>query len=346
MTCINQEARDYRNPLCPQCSQPIEYIAAYIEQDETAGKQSGVQGSPESNKSWNVVGSEQNWSLPIIAARSLDAWGHMSKWLRSGELDIPEGMSEDEAQAFHSSTRLPSGESGILIDPGSKGNAAGDRWCMDHARKCIPLGREIEEKIRAKPLILNGVGKGSQQCTEDHKMPIAMRSSKGPVGGAYTTPVIPDSDVPALWGLDSLADLNAILDCGNRQLILPGDQESGGCALSLKPGAVVFDLKVSPSGHLILPVDKFEELPDDPSECPQVNLFLRSDKVPSAVTTTEGKTRAYLAATESDDEYPPEMVDDSSSEGERPKTLEEEIEALDDWTKFDEKMNHNPQQHD
>ena len=47
--------------------------------------------------------------------------------------------------------------------------------------------------------------------------------------------------------------------------------------------SVIFDLKISPSGHLILPVDKYEDLPNDPEKGAKVMLYVRSDAAPSSI---------------------------------------------------------------
>ena len=93
-------------------------------------------------------------------------------------------------------------------------------------------------------------------------------------------PVIPESDVPCLLGLDTLADLKSILDCGARKLILPGSQ---GVQIHLGPDSRIIDLSVSPSGHLIMPMDHFSQLPQDPHSAPQVSLWVNSDHTRSEV---------------------------------------------------------------
>jgi hypothetical protein len=52
-------------------------------------------------------------------------------------------------------------------------------------------------------------------------------------------------------GLRSLIEKRALIDCFNKKLIFIGP---GGYKLACSPGTRTFDLKQSPSGHLLLPV--------------------------------------------------------------------------------------------
>ena len=190
----------------------------------------------------------------------------MRKWLRPHELQIPVSMTVEERMVFHMSTRLTNGKVGLLVDPGSKGNAAGDVWTRELAEKCLQSGFHPQETKRKYPLNLNGVGKGGQTCKTDITFPIALPGQLGALAGTFTTPVIPDSEVPGLLGLDTMMDLHAILDMGQRELIFPG---ANSCVLKPGKDACVLDLEISPSGHLILPVDQFDRLPRNAAGLPK-----------------------------------------------------------------------------
>ena len=85
---------------------------------------------------------------------SPDGWGDMRKWLKSNEKPWGDSMDVDlttEAQiALHMSTRLLNGRVGLLVDPGSKGNAAGAKWCDEMLEKVleeVDVVREVENLI-------------------------------------------------------------------------------------------------------------------------------------------------------------------------------------------------------
>jgi hypothetical protein len=63
--------------------------------------------------------------------------------------------------------------------------------------------------------------------------------------------MIPDSDLPALWGLRSIAAKRGLIDAYNQRIYLVGE---GGYNLQCSPGTIHYDLETAPSGHLMLPV--------------------------------------------------------------------------------------------
>ena len=146
---------------------------------------------------------------------------------------------------------------GILVDPGAHDNLVGDRTlkAMSEQAKSSPVMRPL-----AQSMSVEGVGKASQTATEAGQIPIGVQGHLG----SYTAPVIPDSDLPPLLGMRTLEGRRAILDMGSKNLIFPGP---GGVHLQLSPGSLVFPLEKSPSGHLILPIDKFSgESREQPSD--------------------------------------------------------------------------------
>ena len=83
-------------------------------------------------------------------------------------------------------------------------------------------------------------------------MPIALGSSQI---GTFRTPVLPDSELPALWGLRSLEKSKTLIDTGNRRLIIPGP---GGFRLIVSPGSTIHELEKSMTGHLMLPCTEWQ----------------------------------------------------------------------------------------
>ena len=123
------------------------------------------------------------------------------------------------------------------------------RRMVEAAKKAghTAIDRPLHEAMQVQ-----GVGKGSQQAVTATQVPIG-------IGGdlaTFTAPVISDSDLPPLLGLKTLRTYRAILDMSGSkaELILPGP---GGFELKLSPGSARLPLKMSPSGHLILPITNY-----------------------------------------------------------------------------------------
>ena len=146
-----------------------------------------------------------------------------------------------------------------MVDPGSRGNLAGDIWAKDVAALAIRAGKTPKQTKRNRPLEVMGVGNGSQVCNFDMELPIAMTRSDGRTTNesTFTTPVVGDgtgqSELPGLLGLSTMAG-RTILDMRSNQLhfLGPGEAE-----LMLPPGSETFQCVMSPSGHLMIPCSRF-----------------------------------------------------------------------------------------
>ena len=126
--------------------------------------------------------------------------------------------SGETSPGYLTTVRGEDGQLGLLVDPGSYGNLAGSGWVE---------GVASAREQRAAPLRVGGVGRGSQNCREDVRIPLAIPRSDGSVkGGTYTAPVIEGSNAPALLGLKSLTQHRAVLDLVSNQLHLLGPGES------------------------------------------------------------------------------------------------------------------------
>ena len=178
--------------------------------------------------------------------------------------DFPWWPAEPATRYYHGTTRLPDGEMGLLVDPGAHGNLCGEEWARDMIKYARLNGYDVDRAKLANPLEVHGVGSRPQPCTEEVRFPIAtMEASE--IGwnkatlNSYQAPVIPGSGVPALLGLASLKANRAILDCGAGKLHLcgPGAQE-----LNLPAGTRSYDLRMTPSGHWLLPCSCFGQLPE------------------------------------------------------------------------------------
>ena len=165
--------------------------------------------------------------------------------------------SNDFEQTFHTETRLKDGRPAILIDPGSVGNLGGDEWAIEVAKVAMQHKRKPEQRRRDRPLSVSGVGNGTQECTHNCTLPIAMKRLDGIHSrGTFQIPVVKNSTLPGLLGLQSMRERNAILDMKTLQLHLcgPGDYD---LLPALPPGTESFQCELAPSGHLVLPCSEY-----------------------------------------------------------------------------------------
>ena len=161
--------------------------------------------------------------------------------------------------SFHTETRLADGRIGLLVDPGSVGNLAGDEWMQGLAKEAFSSGRKPSETRRPRPLQVSGVGAGAQECTHNCVIPTACVGADGKADeGTFTAPTVKGSQLPGLLGLHSLEQCRAILDMhkGKLHFCGPGDYD---LEQHLPPGTKTYDLAKAPSGHLLLPCNLYDK---------------------------------------------------------------------------------------
>ena len=172
----------------------------------------------------------------------------------------PMPTSDAEMMAYHSNTRLTTGEMGLLVDPGAHGNLMGSEWAADMRKLVREQGLDCAVSPMNPPLEVQGVGDKAQTCRQATMFPIATVSVQEKDGSgatsldSYTAPEIPGSAVPALLGLQTLRAHNAVLECGAGILHMCGP---GPLRLQLPPGSKSYQLEEAPSGHLILPCSRY-----------------------------------------------------------------------------------------
>ena len=119
-----------------------------------------------------------------------------------------------EISFLNTDTRLPSGEPALLVDPGSRGNLAGDIWARQQTRAALKAGKkdtDISQRRRKQPLEVMGVGHGTQKCEYDMSLPIEMDRIGGGTShqATFTTPIVGNgdgvSDLPGLLGFASMS---------------------------------------------------------------------------------------------------------------------------------------------
>jgi hypothetical protein len=129
------------------------------------------------------------------------------------------------------------------------------------------LKRPVTQIPRERSLKVAGVGNGHNTATHNVRMPIVLQQTSGKFRtGDFEFPVLsqqPDApagsggdNVPGLLGLETLENQLCILDHVHHKLYCcgPGDFDLKAC---LPPGTEEYQLTHAPSGHLILPTDKY-----------------------------------------------------------------------------------------
>ena len=119
-------------------------------------------------------------------------------------------------------------------------------------------------------------------------MPCAIPAVDGAIKATYKAPTVPNSDLPALLGLQSIKNSRGIIDTNENKLYLVGP---GAYNLieHLPPGTKVVQCEQAPSGHLMMPVDGFEDLDKSESqgglETEAVALPVSAKKIPKKPAT-------------------------------------------------------------
>ena len=150
---------------------------------------------------------------------------------------------------YHERTRPAGNRVGLLVDPGAHDNLVGG---LTATRMEAQVGIPNKQLRMTKSLQVEGVGQNAQSAEHASRIALKLKDTEGKgVFGSFTAPVIQGSALPPLLGLRSLKRMSAVLDTKGQKLYLPG---AGGLSISRSPATRIFDLELSPSGHLILPV--------------------------------------------------------------------------------------------
>ena len=150
----------------------------------------------------------------------------------------------------------------MIIDPGAWMTMFGWNLARKLAVKCIANGKNPEQIKLSQPIAIAGVGNGQNHI--HHKiratcaLPLANGSAKElELSAGVVSP--PGDDLPGLFGMDILEAKRAILDVGNRRLILL-EPDQGEVEMTIPAGATVTPLSKAPSGHLCMLLDSFANL--------------------------------------------------------------------------------------
>jgi len=185
--------------------------------------------------------------------------------VRPTALHLPASSSSTAGQSFPVfeqqrlalatlSTRLADGRPVLIVDPGSVGNLAGDKWAKEVAVYAHKAGLHPTFQTRDTPLRVSGVGKESEVCLHDVALPVTFRNNVDgkPHTGNIDIPIIHNSTLPGLLGMTALKRNRAILDLNDNKIYFLGPAPYD-LWEALPPGTDCFQGDISPSGHLVIP---------------------------------------------------------------------------------------------
>ena len=164
---------------------------------------------------------------------------------------------------YHASTQLPDGQLSILVDVGAWTNLTGKKIARAMAQVALGAGYPPAQWRMDTPLQIAGIGSGAQDCNWETRLPICIADSEGGSESVhhFETPTVEGAgeNLPALLGLKSISHKQGVLEtaAGKERLSFPGP---GGYEIQWSPGTEHFDLKSAPSGHLVIPLGKFENI--------------------------------------------------------------------------------------
>ena len=169
----------------------------------------------------------------------------------------------DDTPYYLASTDLPGGRLGVIVDTGAWTNLWGLHFAQRLAVKAHRASLTPTSEQLRSPLYVAGVGNGSQIANWELNIPIATTNRDGTTAQhSMRAPAVEGEgrELPALLGLRSMQANNAVMAMGteHKRLTFPGP---GGFEITWAPGAVHFDLESAPSGHLLIPVDNYDQLP-------------------------------------------------------------------------------------
>lgn len=172
------------------------------------------------------------------------------------ELRIPGKTVNSYSANPHSSSQLPGDREGLLVDCGAIDNLVGSDFVRRQTKIARKAGHDTTFNKLLNPFRVNGVGRGSQFASEEAVVPVHINGNTG----SYRAPVLTDdgAHVPALWGLRNQRQQRAIIDAGGNCVLIPGP---GGFKIHLSPGSQVIKCEYAHSGHMMIPVSDFGDIP-------------------------------------------------------------------------------------
>ena len=186
----------------------------------------------------------------------------------------PEEQAVEVHLKQHTRTKL-SGSNSILVDIGSQVNVIGEDTEKEFAATIAEYGLETQYTNRKHRLYINGVGSDAAFCDNEACMPIAVKfKEQDATVESFKANVAKGcgQHLPGILGLVSMQEKDSVLILrkGEEFLALPG---AGGYSITWSPGTRLLPMKAAPSGHLIIPCDRFSELSTNKENPEQISFL-------------------------------------------------------------------------
>ena len=154
--------------------------------------------------------------------------------------------------------RLSDGRPALIIDSGSVSNLCGSDWAHEVVRNATQHNQTSTMHRRSQPIRLVSSGNDAPEVTHDLVLPTTIRRWDGTLSSStIQLPVVNDSPLPGLLGLQALRDRHAILDTHTLRLYFCGPGEHDYLLSALPPGTESFQCELTQSGHIVLPCSEY-----------------------------------------------------------------------------------------
>ena len=155
----------------------------------------------------------------------------------------------------HSATRIP-GKEGLLLDTGAVDNLSGDAPIQRQGDIAAKHGHPVVWEQLLKSKNVSGVGGAAKTCTQQA---VVTGKLENGVLIKYHAPVISDSEVPPLHGLDSMASMNTYVGTKHGKLAMIPDGTDND--IIWPKGTTFIQCQRAPSRHWIITTSNWDASP-------------------------------------------------------------------------------------
>jgi len=242
------------------------YTEFNVERPRTTKCEQATQTS-EPEQTW-VTSSAHAMEYVLVTAEQLADWSASWSPLSCEEYTALALRSSGnvEQQEIHlkgtSQTKLPDGRNSILVDLGSRINVVGKNTMKEFTDTAAQFNLETKYQQRRNRLLVNGVGSDAAYCDQQAEIPIAVKFQDMPATKESFLANVAEgcgADLPAILGAVSMQakDSVLLLRPGKEMIVFPGP---GGYKIEWSPGSRQLEMVQAPSGHLVIPCDRFADL--------------------------------------------------------------------------------------
>jgi hypothetical protein len=182
-----------------------------------------------------------------------------------------------------SKTQLPDGKNSILVDLGSRINIIGKDTAKRFSDAAAVANQEMQYVMRGERLHVNGVGSDAAYCDMQAIMPIAVKFEENEATQETFRANVAEgcgATLPAILGAGSMQEKDSVLILrqGKEMIAFPGP---GGYKIEWSPGTRLLPMIAAPSGHLVIPCDRFAELPKNKKSEDQLTFWTDHTQPPN-----------------------------------------------------------------